>query len=184
MAIDATIGGADSNSYVTIVEADTYFKSHWSTTKMDLWLAMASKQKERLLMMSTNIIETLRFLDKNVGGGGLPEPFVDMMDSDVMVRKFYYGQRLSFPRNIDVTLEGDGEIPIPVKDAQCEQSVYLITFDEGTLATQYQGIVEESVVAGSVRAYANYGRLGTMLSPVAAELLRPYLRPTRRFKRS
>lgn len=183
MAIDATIGGADSNSYVSVVEADTYFKSHWSTTKMDLWLSMSSKQKERLLQMSTNVLETLRFLDQQSGGGGLPEPFADL-ESDVTVRRFYYGQRLSFPRNIDVASDGSGEIPIPVKDAQCEQAVYLITFDESTLATQYQGIIEESVVAGSVRAYSNYGRLGTMLSPVAAELLRPYLRPTRRMRRA
>lgn len=184
MAIDATIGGPDSNSYVSIAEADTYFKSHWSTVKTDLWLELAGKQKERLLIMATNVIETLRFLDQNIGGGGLPEPFIDTTDYDVQVRKFYFGQNLSFPRNIDVASDGSGKIPIPVQDAECEQAVYLITFDESALSTQYQGIVEESVVAGSVRAYSNYGRLGTMLSPVAAELLRPYLRPTRRMKRA
>lgn len=184
MALVTTISGTSADSYVSLSEAEQYFANHWSLAKQDSWASMETGQKERLLKTATNILESLRFLDNEFGGSALPFSLVHDDDSDVEIRRLVAGQRLSFPRNVDVTSNGTGFIPQAVKDAECEQAVYIITFDEAVLATQYTGVIAETAEAGSVRTYANYGRLGTMLSPVAAELVRPFLRPTRRMRRA
>lgn len=179
MALITTPGGSTSNSYVSASDCDQYFNAHWNLAKSEAWAALSSKQKERLLLTSCSILETLRFLDDEYTYGGLPTALIADEGHDVTVRRYTANQRLSFPRNVD-----DGQVPQEVKDAQCEQAIFLVTFDESALAQQYQGIVEESVVVGSIRSYTNYGRVGTMIAPMAIELLRPFLRNTKRLRRS
>ena len=57
MALDATVGGTDSNSYVTVAEADTYFCGHpfYSVN----WNDLTEAQKESYLMMATRVLTTL-----------------------------------------------------------------------------------------------------------------------------
>jgi hypothetical protein len=184
MALITTVAGSDTDSYISVRDTDLYFNGHWSLTKQDSWNAMETAQKERLLKTATHVLETMRFLDREAGGTALPESLILNADDDIEIRRYSVTQRLSFPRNVDVDADGVPFVPQAIKDATCEQAVYIITFDEAVLATQYTGIIAETAEAGSVRMYANYGRLGTMLSPIAAELIRPYLRPTRRLMRA
>jgi hypothetical protein len=96
-------------------------------------------------------------------------------------------QRLQFPRNIDLDPAGDAIVPQNVKDAQCEQAVYLLSFDESIMAAQMQGIQEETITAGPVRIrqkFAGGATSGIALSPMALDLMREFLRPTRKMQRS
>ena len=54
MPIDATISGTDSNSYVTLDEANAYFSTRLHS---DTWNSASDADKEAALITSTNIID-------------------------------------------------------------------------------------------------------------------------------
>lgn len=184
MAIDTTVGGSASNSYVTVAEATDYFASHWSTTKTALWNGLSQAQQERLLMSATSVIETVRFLDKELGSGALPRALVSRDEYDITIHRLEMDQRLSFPRNLDIDDSGNGFVPQPVKDAECEQAVYMIAFDDSIISSQIQGIEQENLTAGPVTIHQRYVGKGSFMAPLALELLRPYIRPTAKMARS
>jgi hypothetical protein len=184
MALDATIGGSTANSYVTVNEADTFFSSHYSLTKASTWAALSTAQKESALKRATQILDTLRVLDNEFSTGSLPLALVIDNAYELTIHRQLVGQRLQFPRNIDIDTGDVPFIPQNVKDAECEQAVHLLNFDEATLATQMLGITTESVGAGTVRIRQEFGRIGTAHAPLALELMREYLRPTRRVQRA
>lgn len=63
LVLDATIGGAASNSYATVAEATAYHEAH---VEQAVWEAATTAQKERALVMAT------RLLDVHVGWFGYP----------------------------------------------------------------------------------------------------------------
>lgn len=56
MALDATVGGADANSFATVEEWDTYFESHPFGTDA---LALTDELKEAYLIQGTRVLSTL-----------------------------------------------------------------------------------------------------------------------------
>lgn len=187
MAIDVTVGGEQTQSYVSVSEADRYFANHYSTAKTTAWTALATGQKESVLKRACQQIETIKFLDVEYNvTGRLPLALIDDVFADVTICKYEEYQRLQFPRNIDVNSLGVAFVPQEVKDAQCEQAVHLLTFDDAALLTIGQGVVEEAVTAGAVKSYTRYteGVAPSYLSPMTAELLRPYFRRSTRVRRS
>jgi hypothetical protein len=97
---------------------------------------------------------------------------------DLTIHKLQFAQKLQFPRNIDVDGSNAGFIPQGVKDAQCEQAVYLIAFDDSPIATQLTGVHEEFLGAGAVRVSTKYRGTGTFIAPMTMQLLSPYFRKT------
>jgi len=185
MALDTTVGGSASNSYVSVAEANTYFNNHYLAAKKTLWNTLAGPQKESVLKRSCQLLETLLVLDDQLSFGRLPVELVIDFGYDLSIHRSELNQKLQFPRNLDVDPIGDPFIPQEVKDAQCEQAVYLLAFDDTTLVTLIGGIVEEAVTAGAVKTYTKYseGQPPTYLSPHVIELMRPFLRPTSRLRR-
>jgi hypothetical protein len=184
MALDATVGGANSDSYVTLAEANTFFANHYSEAKSSAWSELSTPQKESALKRATQILDSLRVLDNEYGTGALPLALVIDNSYDVTIHRQLVNQRLQFPRNIDINADDDAFIPQNVKDAECEQAIHLLTFDEATLGTQLLGIRTETVAAGPVRIRQEFGTLGSHISPMAIELMREFLRPTRRVQRA
>jgi hypothetical protein len=186
MALDATVGGSSSDSYVTVNEADTFFSSHYQTAKTSTWSVLSSAQKEAVLRRATQILDSLRILDTEYGAGALPTSLVAYEGYELTIHRQLVNQRLQFPRNIDIGVNDIAFVPQNVKDAQCEQAVFLINFDDSSIATQMAGIKVETVAAGSVRVRNEYTgtSLGSSLAPMALELMREFLRPTRRMQRS
>lgn len=157
--LDATSSGSSANTYVTTAEADEYFAAHFSTAKTSVWSGLESHQKVTLLRLACSIIETLPFHDGSVG------PAV-------------WDQALQFPRTEDYA-DNAYAVPQVVKDAQCEQAIYLLTADEAAMTAQMQGIWEESVRAGDVQVgtvYSGGGVTASMVAPLSFQLLRPYVR--------
>jgi hypothetical protein len=184
MAFDATVAGPSATSYATIAEADAYFNSLWSVAKTTAWQALRRPQKERLLISATNILETIKVLDRETGGGPLSLP-LELRDDVVnyVIQRFDEEQRLQFPRNIDLDTNDNAIIPDAVKEALFEQAIYMTSLDEDTLAAQLTGIAKSSIEAGSARLYTSYTGNGNAFAPMAVALMRPYIRKTRRLNR-
>lgn len=180
-----------ANSYCDADFADAYWANDYRTAKVALWTALTADQKAKLLVRACAVIETMRFVIPY----SLPEyalhynrrtrTILDMNLSRDPVKYFYY-QKLQFPRNLDVYFQnppagsvlGDLYIPEDIKNAQCEQAGYLLSFDESQLASRMQGVSMEktSIGKGQVDVTVEYaGGLGTTMSPVALDYCRPYL---------
>ncbi len=186
MALDVTVGGENSNSYQSISGADAYFKYHYSISKAAEWDALSTGRKESALKRACQQIETIKMLDSELGSGALPSALVIFEGYEITVHKMMQYQRLQFPRNLDMDSNGVAYIPQEVKDAQCEQAIHMVLFDDTALQLGQSGVVEEAVTAGEVKAYNKYaeGRIPTYISAMAAELLRPYFRNSSRVRRA
>ena len=96
--IDATLSGANANSYVTLAEADAYFETVPSSTQ---WDNKQDDKKNRALIAATRWIDSFVF-------------FGDRCD---------HGQALKFPRNnyqVDDVELACSAIPNNIKYAQYE----------------------------------------------------------------
>ena len=186
MSLATTVGGSDSNSYVTVNEANTFFNNHYIVAKKTTWATLSQPQKESALKRACQQLETLRVLDDDYTTGSLPVALVTDAGYDLTIHRAVIDQKLQFPRNLDLDTAGSPYVPQEVKDAQCEQAVYLLSFDDTALVTTTQGIVEEAVTAGAVKSYTRYTEGGTVtyLSPMVIELMRQFLRPSGRLKRA
>lgn len=54
MPLDATVGGPNSNSYATLLEADAYFANRYHVT---FWDSLESTDQEKLLITNTALLE-------------------------------------------------------------------------------------------------------------------------------
>lgn len=111
MALDTTVGGANSNSFADVAYATAYFANNPYATK---WQFAQSFEKENALITAAMEMEKLDYLGSRV-------------DST---------QALKWPRayvrKVDVPLGGSAyyentEIPRQIKDAQCEWALALLT---------------------------------------------------------
>lgn len=176
MILDATIAGEFANSYVTVAFADDYWDNHYSTIKRNLWQNLPSDQaKEQLLIQACRVLDSFRFttdvrqrrlsplqLQGYIGGRtGSEGPY-----------RYDPWQKLQFPRHIDVTQTFAPVIPDGVSMAQCEQAVYLVTFDESALSNRLQGITMDKVAVGDISATQEYAGFGHMISPMAYDMVK------------
>lgn len=124
ITLDATVGGASSNTYATLAEANTYHDAH---VYYENWTNASTDKKNRALAMAT------RLLDDNVRWTG-------SVVNDT--------QALRWPRNgtydADGILQGSDAIPQDVKDATAEYARHLIQSDL-TATPDTQGFKEMKV---------------------------------------
>lgn len=109
LTVDTEIGGASSNSYITVAEANTYHEKH---TQTSTWDNASTLMKESAVVMAT------RVLDERVDWKGA---------------KKTQAQALFFPAYCLVDRYGysilSTIIPTYVKDGTAELSRYLIDID-------------------------------------------------------
>jgi len=200
--LNATLAGEFSNAYCDIAFADSYWDDHFNTAKIAAWSALGDGQKQNLLVQATSILETARFTKIiNEQNRWL---YYDRSRNLVLdfntVRepvRYYYYQNLQFPRNLDVNITGQGSgdvgdlyIPEAMKNALCEQSLYLLLFNEAALANRLQGITMEKITLskddiGTTTQYAGAANNAglTIFSPVALEFCRPFFVRSQTVKR-
>lgn len=188
IALDNTIMGTvddGTNSYVDVPYADNYFANHWSASLSSAWSAVSVAAKPLLLISACRTIESARFTTPIIRDASVWKSYYNRQTGLIMnfqlLRepvKFYYYQFLQFPRNLDIDpVTGANFIPEPIMMAQCEQAVYMLTFDQTALANRMQGIVTDSVSIGrgQIHVSQQYGFEGSMFAPVAYEMVKPYL---------
>ncbi len=108
MALDATVSGPDSNSYVTVDEANSY---HESRLHNDSWSAATQADIEAALVWATSILDQKKWKGN----------------------KATQSQSLRFPRSNLITMDNDvlasNTIPKFLKDAVSELAFYLLSED-------------------------------------------------------
>ena len=173
MAIDATVGGDSSNSYVTLEEATAYFGER---LRADAWAGASEADREKALLQACRHIERSRPL-VNRRPYGYPTVPAESLAYDPLAPS-NPNQALSFPRKKDKASGGDYAIPQPVKDAQCEEALALLARgaeQERRAALQAAGVTSFSV-DGLSETYAAGASQHPLLSAEARALLAPYLR--------
>ena len=157
--IDATLGGTDSNSYVLLTEADTYFQSRLNVTK---WTGATPDEKNRALVQSTRRVDYEDF-------------YGSIVDES---------QALSFPRNGMGRVNGrlvDGIIPRSIKESTYELALYMLSVDMSQVGDNNSGLSEYSVKVGSIEETKKYESGGgnevedfNDLPPFVESLLEPF----------
>lgn len=193
--LDCSLSSETSNSYCNTAYAATYWGTHWDSVKSSQWATLNTVQQQRLLVRACQVIEGLRFTipitlpeyalhyDRHTG------KVLDLSLTRQPVKYFYY-QRLQFPRNLDVHYFtpplGVTYIRSELMDAQCEQAIYLLNFDESALANRIMGITMEKIGVGkqAVDITQEYGSTGSSMSPAAYEFVRPLVVRGGRMQRS
>ncbi len=149
MALDATVGGASSDSYITVADADTY---HGTTLNSTDWDSAVTATKEKALKSAT------RLLDERIEWNG---------------SKYTEAQSLRWPRsNVtdpDGYAVGTDEIPTAITNATAEFAKRLISSDT-TGNAEGKGV--SSVKAGSVDITFDKTDTADVLPDIVSEMLR------------
>lgn len=159
MAIDATIGGATANSYVSLEDAETYFVAR---LRVDAWDGASAQDKEKALLQACRRIEALRLRSHRMRD----DPFLVAYDT----------QALKFPRWRDFK-DGAYFIVQPVMDAQCEEALALLSIgaeQERRQQLQQAGVKSFSVDGLSETYGASALSNGALYSAEAWQLLTAY----------
>lgn len=181
LAIDNTLAATSSNSYCDIAYADNYWAGHYNTVKASQWIPLTTDQKTMALVQAASIIETCRFTVyarirdsyRQVFDQRLRE--VLTLSDEILPVKFYFYQTMQFPRNLDRDITtGILFIPDAILRAQCEQAVYLLSFDDTVISKALQGIDSDAVSVGSIHTRGKYRNEGSSIAPMTMELVRPF----------
>lgn len=172
-SLDAEVGGASSNSYLEVDEAEELLSQYPQNTQTAAWFALTADEKARGLIAATMVIDGL--------------PFVGC--------KADRAQRLQFPRHIAGyrwSEAGVAEIPPEVKVATSFLAVHLgqggggiFAFGDGAnVGTGATGLDQfDSVTLGPISVKLkddntlknNFGDLRSMVPPAVLSLLQPFL---------
>lgn len=151
LTVDATVGGASANSYVTLVEATDLFDARLNS---ELWLGANQDNQTRALQMAASRLEDENWLGSRVTTTQrLAWPRFDVQKVDGISPGYgwgYYPGGLPFG---DFYLST--EIPRQIKDAQCELAIAYLSGYPGTIVKEVSGggtivEVEHPAVAGGL----------------------------------
>ena len=122
VTIDATAGGADANSYITLTEADTFVEAMISSSDVSKWTTGNDDSRNRALAAAAQRLDRERFLGaRATDTQALQWPRTGVRKPDTYVNTYATG----FPFRISDDYFTDTEIPDQVKRAQIEMAVYL-----------------------------------------------------------
>jgi hypothetical protein len=174
MAIDVTIAGAASNSYLSLAEAQAYFAAR---LRSDAWEAASDADKEKALLTACRRIEAHR-LRVHRRPYGYPYDLPNALDrlADPLAPADP-DQALSFPRQRDLDRSGAFAIPEQVKQAQCEEALALLSSgaeQERRRSLQAAG-VKSFAVDGLSESYETGAARQMLLSAEARMLLAPFI---------
>ena len=135
ITIDASLGGANANSYVTLAEAETYIEARLYS---DAWTNLTDEEiKKQALLGATKRIDYEKFSGYIVANT----------------------QKLSFPRNGLALLDGrdiNGIIPSMVKEAQIELAIYMLSQDMSKPSVDTSNLKEYAVKVGAIEETKKY----------------------------
>src|SRR5262245_31213481 len=162
MTLDATIGGVNSNSYVDVTYANAYFSQRLYSENW--WLAQTDAREMAL------ITATLRLEQEQYVGGRAtdaqalmwPRYWVETRDSAFVSDYLSTYYPIYYPAT---------EIPKPVKDAECELAISLLTTEFSVNGLQLGSITSMNV--GPITVSLGAGGIGLMPAQVG-RLLRGF----------
>jgi len=128
ISIDATVGGASANSYLTLAAADSLIEGLVQNDDVVAWASATEDQKNRALYSATQRIDRERFLGaRATDTQSLQWPRTGVRKPDTYINTYAVG----FPFRITTDYFTDTEIPDQIKKAQAELAVYLNNNKDG-----------------------------------------------------
>jgi len=174
MAVDATIAGAASNSYLSLEDAQAYFAAR---LRSEAWETASDADQEKALLTACRRIEAHR-LQVHRRPYGFPYDLPNALDRPAdPLAPADPDQALSFPRQRDLDRTGSFAIPDQVKQAQCEEALALLAQgaeQERRRSLQAAG-VKSFAVDGLSESYESGAAAQMLLSAEARMLLSPFI---------
>ena len=128
VTIDATVGGANANSYMTLAEADAFVEAMVLSTDAAQWDSGNTDSRNRALTAAAQRLDRERFLGARTNDTqALQWPREGVRKPDTYVRSYTSG----FPFRLTEDYYTNTEIPDQVKRAQIELAVYLHNNKDG-----------------------------------------------------
>jgi len=128
VTIDATAGGANANSYMTLAQADAYVEAMISSTDVSKWSTGTDDTRNRALAAAAQRLDRERFIGaRATNTQALQWPRTGVRKPDTYVNTYATG----FPFRISEDYFSETEIPDQIKRAQIELAVYLHNNTDG-----------------------------------------------------
>jgi len=146
VTIDATVGGENANSYLTLEAAEAIIGGFVQDDDVVAWASATTDQKNRALVSATQRLDRERFLGaRATDTQALQWPRTGVRKPDTYINTYAVG----FPFRITTDYYTDTEIPDQIKYAECVLAVYLNNNRDGM---GLSGIEDyKSVAIGSLR---------------------------------
>lgn len=178
--INNTIADERANSYCAVSDFTDYWTQHYDTVTAATMLAIPDPAL--LLVRACRTLETLHFTepvdplaDYHLVYDSRSQTIRSVKTNYGRPQKYNYYQHLQFPRTLDVYQDGTLYILPEIMAAQCEQAAYEFTFDQSTLSDSLVGIDRSAINVGGVALSQHVRAKGSMISPVAYNMAKPYL---------
>ena len=122
ITIDATVGGANANSYQTLADAQSIVDGMVQDADVTAWAAATTDAKNRALYTATQRLDRERFIGaRSTDTQALQWPRTGVRKPDTYINTYAVG----FPFRITTDYYTDTEIPDQIKKAQVMLAVYL-----------------------------------------------------------
>ena len=156
ISIDATVGGASANSYITLSEANSTIEGLIIDDDVQAWISATDDNKNRALFTAAVRVDRERFLGARVTNTqALQWPRTGVRKPDTYINTYATG----FPFRITTDYFTDTEIPEQVKKAQAILAVYLNNNRDGLGLSGLEDF--KNVKIGNLDATPNfYGSVG------------------------
>ena len=156
ITIDATVGGASANSYITLSDANTILEGLILDDDVTAWDGSSNDNKNRALYTAAVRVDRERFLGARVTNTqALQWPRTGVRKPDTYINTYATG----FPFRISTDYFTDTEIPEQVKKAQVILAVYLNNNRDGLGLSGLEDF--KNVKIGNLDATPNfYGSVG------------------------
>lgn len=165
VTIDATVGSASANSYLTLAEADALVEAMVLGTDAAQWDSGNTDSRNRALTAAAQRLDRERFLGaRATDTQALQWPRTGVRKPDTYVNTYATG----FPFRISDDYFTDTEIPDQIQRAQVELAVYLHSNKDGISLSGLEDY--KSVSIGSLSVTPDkYGAVGADRIPPMVE---------------
>jgi hypothetical protein len=166
VVIDATVGGANANSYLTLADATAIIDGFVENPDVQHWNSGNTDSRNRALFTATQRLDRERFLGaRATDTQALQWPRTGVRKPDTYINTYAVG----FPFRITTDYFTDTEIPTQIKYAQVLLAVYL---HNNTSGLDLSGLEDyKNVKIGSLDVTPNlgYGAVGADRVPPLME---------------
>jgi hypothetical protein len=166
ISIDATVGGANANSYLTLADAQAIIDGFVEDADVTAWASATTDQKNRALFTATQRLDRERFLGaRATDTQALQWPRTGVRKPDTYINTYAVG----FPFRITTDYYTDDEIPQQVQYAQVVLAVYLHNNPDGIGLSGLEDYRNVKIGSIDVTPNLGYGAVGVDKIPPIVE---------------
>ena len=166
VTIDATVGGANANSYLTLADAQAIIDGFVEDADVTAWASATTDQKNRALYTATQRLDRERYLGaRATDTQALQWPRTGVRKPDTYINTYTVG----FPFRITTDYFTDTEIPNQIKYAQVVLAVYLHNNPDGIGLSGLEDYKNVKIGSIDVTPNLGYGAVGADKVPPLME---------------